>query len=206
MMTDTKNIYGATVCVRFNANHPQLQQCMNYNHELFGTLPQNLIAIKTHLNNTYESLVPIDFRYVVYNETFEMLGIFKNYKDTIPLLLETLPTLTNLGHEVFVSFGFGTVYIPTKEDMQDLDGDCKRILEYIGSHGVYSAFQVFKRPDLKLNSFPYFFYGYHYDCKNLNISYPAIFKNSLALQEELSELQRTDEQTNRHTYYSNHVF
>jgi len=205
-MTDIKNIYGATLCVRFNANHPHLKQCMDYSHELFGTLPANLIAVKNRLNKSYETLVPIDFRYIVYNETFELLGILKNYKDTIPLLLETLPTLTNLGHEVFVSFGFGTVYIPTKEDMQDLDGDCKRILEYIGSHGVYSAFQVFKRPKLKLNSFPYFFYGYHYDCNNLNISYPAFFKNSLALQEELSELQRTDESTNRHTYYPYHVF
>lgn len=192
------NLYGATLYIQFNSDHPTIKLFMNHSHPEFAKIPKNLTPVKEFINQKYETLVPIEFRYTVYSETFELMGVLKHYKDTVPLLLELTTMLRCLGYEAFISFGFGKVLIPNNSvENQNIE----ELLHLMTGHGVYSAFQVFKRPELNQERHLYYFYGYHYDCKNINLPIKQIQKNKKTIQNELSELQSIDELTQRETYY-----
>ncbi|PGK52291.1 hypothetical protein CN918_31360 [Priestia megaterium] len=200
----TKNTYtyGSTFTIRFDASHPAIQSFMNIKDSSYMQHPDELQQLVKMLNDKYETLCTIDFRYTVFDEQYEIMGVLSNYEDAISVCLDVYNYLQSFSYSYIHSLGVGTVFLP--EEIDTLES--REVLHRILGHGVSSAFQVFKREDVQTNNQSYVFYSYHYDFTKFNQSIGNLQAHYKELKKELRVLQQKDEGTQRHTYYPGHVF
>lgn len=198
------HIYGATVYVRFDGQDERIQNMMNIHHKDYDKIPEEIFRLRETLKDKHESILPLNFRYYHADELFEMMALLIRYEDAIDLVLELEEKIKELGYDVMITAGFGTIHLPrgyTK--LSPIE-----VLNKVVGHGVYSAFQYFKlkkKRGFKKN-YPYFFYSYHHDYSHFNVGRETLEKRKEILQQELRELQHIDEKTQRHTYYLGHIF
>jgi len=196
------NIYGAAFTIRFDASHHKIKSFMDINNSSYMQHPEELQQLVDMLNNKYDTLCTIAFRYTVFDELYEIMGVLLNYDDAISVCLDVHKFLHKLSYSYTHSLGFGTVFLP--EEVGTLEP--LEVLDRILGHGTSSAFQVFKREKLYPNEQSFIFYSYHYDFEKFNQSINFLKTHQADLKKELHVLQQIDEGTQRHTYYPGHVF
>lgn len=134
------NLYGATIYVRFDTEDERFTTMMDRNHKNYKHIPRNLILLRNEMQEKYESIVPMDFRYFYALGQFELMGVLTHYEDAIDMVLELEEKLKKTEYKTMITAGFGTVCLPRDiKTMRPID-----VLNQIMGHGVYSAFEFFK--------------------------------------------------------------
>lgn len=147
-------LYGATVYIKFDSKDERLKNMMDTKHNDYKKIPEELISLRTELQNRYKNIVPIDFRYFYALEKFEMMGILMRYEDAVDFVLEVKDKLTALTYKNMITVGFGTVCLPDGfQELKSID-----VLNKVLGHGVYSAFQFFKEKNKRKKEYDYFFF------------------------------------------------
>lgn len=193
------NGYGATIYVRFQTENVQaFDEMMTSEHENYGVIPEELVTLKNEMQQNYDWIVPLDFRYFYALKEFELMGVLTHYRDAIDCVLELDQRLKELPYEVMITAGFGSLVLP--DDYQSMERI--RVLNEMNGHGVHSAFRYFKvRKKLK-KEYDYYFYSFHHSYSHFNVKRSTLLKRKQQLEDELQQLQETDVSTNRHTYYA----
>lgn len=182
MNRTSKKLKGVTIYVKFNPKDQRIQDFI-YNGK---GKPEDVVLLKDKLNEKYETLIPIEIRYMFSRELFELMGIIPDYKNAIELFLELKNSLEKMEYDCFISFGFGEVALPEKEL------PIVEQLHRVSGDGVYAAFQIFKKPQLNKKELPYYFFSFEHKLSFLNKPYEKIQQQKGQFSEKLREIQEME--------------